>query len=75
LPAGEPDALAHARPVAADVEASHRRRASVGCQQRREDPDGRGLARAVRAEETEDGPSLDAEVDANEGDDFAVLLA
>ena len=39
----------------------------VGLQQRGEDADRGGLARAVRAEHTEDGGPLDGQVDAAQG--------
>jgi hypothetical protein len=50
-------------------------RAAVGGEQRREDPDGGRLARAVRTQQAEDGSGLDVEVDSAEGVDIAVALA
>ena len=58
-----------------DVEPRHGGAARVGAEQGREDPDGRGLARAVRAEQAEDGALLDHEVDAVERADLVLAAA
>ena len=55
LLAGEADAGPHAGRLAHDVEPGDLGRALVGGQQRGEDADGRGLARAVGAEQAADG--------------------
>ena len=52
-----------------------RARALVGLEERRQDPDGGRLAGAVRAEEPEDGPGRDVQVDAAERLDVPVALA
>jgi hypothetical protein len=71
---GQPDLLPNLRRVADDVEAHDTRRALVRRQQRRQDPHGRRLAGAVRAEQPEDAPTLDVEVDAAQRLDVAVAL-
>ena len=53
--AGEPDHVAEPLGVADHVEPGDGGPAAVGVQQRRQDPDGRGLAGAVRAEQAEHG--------------------
>ena len=68
---GEADHPAHALRVAQHVDAAHDRAAGVRPEQRREDPDGRRLARAVRPEQPEHGALLDREVDAVERADLA----
>ena len=50
-------------------------RPGVGAEQGRQDPDGRGLARAVGAEQAEDRALLDHEVDAVERADLALAAA
>ena len=59
---GEPDSFAHTRCIAHDVETHDVCTAAVGANQRRQDPDSRRLAGAVRAEQTEDASWLDAEI-------------
>ena len=61
---GEPDSFAHTRCIAHDVETHDVCTAAVGANQRGQDPDGRRLAGAVRAEQTEDASCLDAEIHA-----------
>ena len=51
---GEPDAFAHTCCIAHDVETHDVCTAAVGANQRGQDPDGRRLVGAVRAEQTED---------------------
>ena len=57
-----------------DVEAEHGRLAGVGPEDRRQHPDGRGLAGAVRPEQAEHGRGGHLEVDAVEGDDVSEAL-
>ena len=73
--AGEPDALAHLAASRTTSKPATRAVPSSGREQRRQDPDGRRLAGAVRAEQAEDGPGRDEQVDAVERDDVAVALA
>ena len=73
--AREPDPLANPGPLPQDVEAGNPRAPAVRAKQRGQDPDGGGLARPVRSEQTEHAAGLDAEVDAGEGFDLAVALA
>ena len=61
--------------LAYDVEPRHGRAAGVGAKQGRQDPDGRGLAGAVRAEQPEDRALLDHEVDAVERADLVLAAA
>jgi hypothetical protein len=61
---GQPDDAAHQLRLAQHVVARDRRPAAVGAQQRREDVDGRGLARTVRAQQPGDRALGDDEVDA-----------
>ena len=56
---GQADDAAQLLGLADDVEAGDGRSARVGLEQRREDPDGRRLAGAVRAEQAEDRALLD----------------
>jgi hypothetical protein len=69
--AGQADARAQRGRVADDVEARDQHGPGVGLEQRREDADRGRLARAVGAEEPEDGARRDVEVDAIEGPDVA----
>ena len=57
------------------VEAGHRRPPGVRLEQGREDPDGRGLAGAVRAEQAQHRALLDGQVDAVEGADLGLAGA
>jgi hypothetical protein len=61
--AGEADRAPHTRRVGEQVMPGHGGGARVGAQQRGEDADQRGLARAVRAEERHDLAGRDGEVD------------
>ena len=72
--AGEPDALAHLTCVLDDVEPGHSCCAVVRAKQRRQDADGRRLARSVGAEEPVDGARLHVQVDAFQRLDLAVVL-
>ena len=72
--AGEADRGAHGVGLAGDVESEHRRVARVGGEQRREDAHGGRLAGAVGAEQAEDRPGRDLEIDAVEGGDVAEAL-
>ena len=63
---GEPDQPPHLVRLSANVEPADARRAGVGVEQRREDPHRRRLARAVRAEQSEDGSLAHLEIDAVE---------
>ena len=71
----ETDPLAHALRLGDDVEPEHARRAAVGMEQRRQDPDGGGLAGAVRPEQPEDGARIDGQIDVAQRMDVAVVLA
>ena len=62
----EPDPLAEPRSIAHDIEPVHLGATGVRLQERRENPDDRRLAGAVRAEQAEDGAVGDFEVDAIE---------
>jgi hypothetical protein len=73
--AREADVLPDPGCVAHDVEARHSRRALVGLEERRQDPDGGCLAGAVRAQKAEDDSRLDAEVDSPKSVDIAVALS
>jgi hypothetical protein len=53
-----------------DVVAGHRRATGVRPQERGKDPNGRRLAGAVRAEQAQDGPLVDGQVDAVERADL-----
>jgi hypothetical protein len=57
------DPLAHLLRLPRDVEAGHGRGARADRQQRGQHPQGRGLPRAVRAEETEDLAAADVDAD------------
>ncbi len=59
---------------ATHVDPVDQRRAGVGAQQRGEDPDRRGLAGSVRAEQAVDRATRDLEVDTAEGDVVAEAL-
>jgi hypothetical protein len=72
---GEADVRAQSGALVEDVEAGDAGRAVVGTEERREDAHGRRLAGAVRPQEPEDGPAVDAEVDAAQRVDVAVALA
>src|SRR5438477_343833 len=72
--AGEADRGAHGVGLAGDVETEHRRVAGVGREQGRKDAHGGRLAGAVGAEEAEDRPGRDLEIDAVEGGDVAEAL-
>ncbi len=72
--AREADPLAQLRRVLDDVEPGHPRAAGVGLQQRRQDPDDRRLAGAIRSEQAEHGPVRDLEVHADERAHRAVGL-
>ena len=60
------DQLAHLCGLVHDVEAEHLGAPAVGAQQRRQHPDERRLARAVRPEQSEHGALGDLKVDASE---------
>ena len=60
---GHADAAAHGAGVGDDVDAGDRGRALGGRRERGEDADGRGLARAVVAEQAEHGARRDVEVE------------
>ena len=62
------------RRVVTDVEAHHARRAGGGREERGQDPDRGRLAGAVRAEQAEHRPALDAQVDSAERFDVLVRL-
>jgi hypothetical protein len=64
----------HGRPVPHDVVAADPRAPTGRGEQRREHVDGRGLSRAVRAEEAVDLTGGDVEVDARDGPDPALEL-
>ena len=57
------DASAHLTGLPGDVEAAHAGRARRGREQRRQHPDGGGLARAVGSEQPDDVARLDVEVE------------
>jgi len=63
---GEPDQPPHLVRLPADVQPADARRAGVGVEQGREDPHRRRLARAVRAEQSEDASLAHFEIDAVE---------
>jgi len=65
--AREPDQLPYLVRLRADVEPADARRPGVCVEQRRQDAHRRRLARAVRAEQSEDGSVAHLEVDAVEG--------
>src|SRR5205823_11452978 len=69
------DAGANRRSVLAPVEAADLDLAGVGLGQPFDHLERRGLAGAVRAEETEDLTRRDAEIDAGDGEDLRELLA
>ena len=69
--ARQADGAAHRIGLAHDVVAEHARLAAVRAQQRREHPDRRGLAGAVRAEHAVDGAAAHGQVDAVDGPDRA----
>jgi hypothetical protein len=73
--AGETDQRAHGVGLAHHVVAEHARPPGVGLDDRGQDPHGRRLAGAVRAEEAEHGARRHAQVDAVEGVDVAEALA
>src|SRR5690606_21840450 len=64
----DPDGVAHRGGVGLRVDAEHADRAAVGLAQPREALDGRGLARAVGAEDAEDLPGGDGEGHVLDGD-------
>ena len=64
--AGEPDQAPHCLGLTRDVEPRDGRPAGVGTEQRRENAHGRGLARAVRAEQPEHRAFPHLEIDAVE---------
>ena len=72
--AGEPDRPANRALVGDDVVTGDRGAAPVGAQKGGDDPHGGRLARAVRAEQSEDGPALDREIDPLQGLDLAERL-
>src|SRR5205814_5860078 len=72
--AGEADLLAHLRAVTAHVVAGHPGPAAVRLDQRGQDADGGGLARAVRPEEGEYRARGDLEVDSGQDAHVAVGL-
>ena len=61
--AGQADRLAHVAGLRSHVEPVDRGAARVGLEKRRQDSHDRGLARAVRAEQREDGSWRDLEID------------
>jgi len=63
----EPDARPDPLGVLHDVEPVHLRPPGVGLEERGEDPHRRGLARAVGAEQAEDGALLGLEVESAQG--------
>jgi len=63
---GEPDQPPHLVRLPANVQPADARRAGVGVEQGREDPHRRRLARAVRAEQSEDASLAHFEIDAVE---------
>ena len=72
--AGDADQLADTMRLAGDVDAEDPRLARVDRQQRREHPQHRGLAGAVRSEDAEDLALAHLEVDAVDGAQVAELL-
>jgi hypothetical protein len=64
---GEADGAADLVRLGGDVVPADQGGAEVGLEQRREDADGGGLTRAVRAEDTEDGAGGNGEIDPVEG--------
>ena len=73
--AGEADPRAQLGGVADDVEAVDAGAPAAGRQERRENPDGGGLAGAVRPQQAEHRAALDLEVDSAQGLDVLVGLA
>ena len=73
--AGQTDPLAHLARLLDDIEPRHPCDAVVRAKERREDTDGRCLARAVRSEEPVDGAGLHAQVDTLQRLHLSVLLA
>jgi hypothetical protein len=69
--AGQPDQATHLRRLTHDVVAADGRAARVGSQERREDPDRRGLAGAVRSEQAEHRAFAGDHVDAVERSNLA----
>jgi hypothetical protein len=72
---GDADRAPHGVGVGDDVVAGDARRPGRGPQQRREDPHGGRLARAVRPEEAVDLARRDLEVEPVDGADAALELA
>jgi hypothetical protein len=70
--AGKADDVAKLLRLADDVEPGDGRVAGDRPQEGGQDPHGRGLARAVRAEQAEHGALVDRQVDAIEGPDLAL---
>jgi hypothetical protein len=73
--AGETDPAPHRERLGDDVAAEHAGPAGRRAQQRGQDPHERRLARAVGAEQAEDGAGLDREIEAVEGDDVSEVVA
>ena len=68
------DARANRALILANIETGDLRDSRGGSDQRAKDADGRRLAGAVRAQETEDLAGMDVKVDASHGLDLAVGL-
>ena len=69
---GQADEPADLVGLANHVESGNGGASGIGLEERGQDPDGRGLARAVRAKEPEDGPLGDLEIDTVEGVNLAL---